>query len=70
MDLAGRTSLMHARRRRVGRREATCGEDNVRHVLTRYIFGCCRFSVYTGRQIYWNMNTVRIEKSVSFLYLL
>ena len=33
MDLAGRTSLTHARRRRVGRREATRGEDNVRRVL-------------------------------------
>ena len=34
---------MHARRHRVGRREPTRGDDNVRRVLTRHIFGCCPF---------------------------
>ena len=43
MDLAGRTSLTHVRRGRVGRREAMHGKDNVRRVLTRDIFGCCPF---------------------------
>ena len=66
MDLAGRTSLTHVRRRRVGRCEAMRGEDNVRRVLTRHILVVARFSVYTGRQIYWNMNTVRIEKISQF----
>ena len=33
----------HARRHHVGRSEVTRGEDNVRRVLTRHIFGCCPF---------------------------
>ena len=61
----------HARRRRrVGHREPTRGEDNVWHVLTRHIFGCCRFSVYPGRRLYWNMNTVGIQKNSQFSTLI
>ena len=55
MDLAGRTSLTHVRRRRrVGRCEAMRGEDNVavlkdvNVIFTAFhIFGCCCFSVAT-----------------------
>ena len=57
---------MHVRRRRVGRCEAMRGEDNVRRVLTRHILVVARFSVYTGRQLYWNMKPVRIEKISQF----
>ena len=58
-------------RRRVGRREATRGEDNVRRVLSCHIFGCCSFSVFPGRWVvlYWNMNTVGIQnQSVLYIY--
>ena len=61
---------MHVRRRRVGRCEDMHGEDSVRRVLSRHIFGSCSFSVFPGRWVYWNMNTVGIQKSISFIHLL
>ena len=64
---------MHVRRcrRRVGRREATRGEDNVRRVLTRHIFGCCPFQcLYRSTVILEHEHCTNRKKSVSFLYLL
>ena len=51
----------------VRHREPTRGEDNIRGVLTRFVFfGCCSFSVYPGRRVYWNMNTVGIQNQSVF----
>ena len=44
------------------------GEVNARRVLTRHILVVARFSVYPGRRVCWNMNTVGTQKSVSFLH--
>ena len=45
------------------------GEVNARRVLTRHILVVARFSVYPGRRIYWNMNTVRIQNNQSVVYV-